>query len=114
MSASKEPARDRRAEWARRVRQWERSGKAAAAFSADIGVNPKTFAYWRWKLRQGAEPSTRRRAKPVAPVASFVEVRAGVANTGLVLELTGGRRVIVPRGFDDGDLRRLLTLLEGP
>jgi hypothetical protein len=43
-SGSKSSARASRAEWLRRLRQRERSGKAAAAFSVDIGMNPKTLA----------------------------------------------------------------------
>ena len=113
MSSSKRPAREGRAEWARRVRQWERSGKTAGAFGAEIGVNSKTLAYWRWKLRREAGETKRPRRTPSASGPSFVEVHAGVGDARLVLELRDGRRIVVPRGFDDNELRRLLATVEG-
>ena len=54
---------------------------------------------------------------PVGGNAKLVEVTfarpAAVSGGGLVVRLSGGRRSIeVPRGFDEVDLRRLVTALE--
>ena len=37
-------------EWARLVRQWQRSGKTARAFGDERGVNANTLSCWKWQL----------------------------------------------------------------
>jgi transposase len=113
-------ARASRAEWAKRVRRWERSGRTADAFGAEIGVNGRTLTYWKWLLRKEATGETRtrpsRKAKPAEPASStpsFVELRGGAADSRFALELGDGRRILVPCDFDADGLRRLLAILEG-
>ena len=40
---------DRRAEWAKRVRQWRHSGQTARAFAASIGVKSGSLTHWAWR-----------------------------------------------------------------
>src|SRR4051794_32813059 len=43
-------------EWAELVAEWERSGQDAVAFAAARGIKPRTFTWWRWRLRRGVSP----------------------------------------------------------
>lgn len=102
-------ARESRAVWARRVEQWSRSGLSGAEFAARLGVKEATLRHWKWYLGCAAEAalSTRRPA--------FVEVvpRAEEA-PGAGLELVvGAARVLIPVGFDEETLGRLLRVVEG-
>jgi hypothetical protein len=100
--------RQTRAEWARRIEEWKRSGLSGAEFAARAGVKESTLRYWKWQVGRQAKKA----ARP-----GFVEVVA--APGGLVADapplevLVGARRVLVPAGFDEDTLRRLLRVLEG-
>ena len=79
------------------------SGEGVKSFSRRYGMNPKRV--WWWARRLGAEGSMR--FHPVRVVASRVEP------DGLIeIELRDGRRVHLPRRFDEEDLRRVLRVLE--
>jgi hypothetical protein len=43
-------ARESRETWAKRVERWRDSGLTAAEFAAEVGVNPRTLSYWKWRL----------------------------------------------------------------
>jgi hypothetical protein len=83
------------------------SGLSVSDYAGRIGVTATTLYWWRRRLGQ--------RGGVRDPV-SLVEVAvAGPEGGGeaLVVRLSDGRRSIeVPRGFDDNDLRRLVTVLE--
>ena len=107
----------RRREWARRVQRWRRSGLTAGEFSESIGVKPGTLKYWAWRLGREARPANTdrtttggcRRRTPTA----FVELLSeGVADGRFELELTGGRRLRIPVGFEPDALERLLAVVE--
>jgi hypothetical protein len=107
-------ARTTRAQWVKRIRQWQRSGLDAASFAAREGVKPEQLRWWRWHLGLGPRA---RRAPAQAP---FVEVvlpgaskQQVPAQEGADIELfIGQRRVLVKRGFDAQSLRRVLAVLE--
>lgn len=106
--------RTTRAQWAKRIVQWQSSGLDAASFAAREGVKPEQLRWWRWHLRQG--PGVR--GAPAQP--PFVEVvvaeaaeQQAVVQQGADLEvLIGKRRVLVRPGFDEQSLRRVLAVLE--
>jgi len=113
--------RTSREEWAKRVERWQDSGLTAAEFARELGINASTLAYWKYALKKGAESSTKRRTKrsrrqprpALAPQPSFVEVEASTpTNDRFELELSRGRRLRIPRGFDEATLRRLVGVLE--
>jgi hypothetical protein len=106
--------------WAKRVERWQDSGQAASEFARELGINPRTLAYWKYVLkRDDAAPSTRsprRKAKsvsPAEPASSFVRVEASAPRSErFELELSSGRRLWVPASFDEAALQRLVRLLE--
>ena len=50
-------------DWARLVREWERSGQTAAQFGSTHGLRPQRLMWWRWRLGRSARKAT----KPAAP-----------------------------------------------
>lgn len=84
------------------------SGLSVAQYAAKIGVSVPTL--YQWRRRLGPMRSDGRTAK-------LIEVTAArptsSANESLLLRIgDGGRSVVVPRGFDANDLRRLVEVLE--
>jgi len=109
--------------WTKRVERWRDSGRSAAEFAAEIGVNANRLRHWGW--RTNAE-LRRAKAKPTAVQAealTWVEVTApskepAAASTAasmsteeLALVLASGLVVRVPAHFEPEALRRLLTVV---
>lgn len=101
-----------RAEWAKRVRGWQRSGLSIEEFAVRKGIKPKQLAWWRWKLR----------GTPLTPPASemqFLPVHvvdaASPQGTEVAFEvaLPNGRIVRVPPGFDPAMLESVLSIASG-
>ena len=103
-----------RAEWAKRVERWQKSGLSAEEFAKREGITrPKQLVWWRWKLRSSSPPS------PPPPL-QFLPVRvvdeasqpAGVPSTAPVIEvvLPNGRVVRVPPGFEPAMLESVLSI----
>jgi len=82
------------------------SGLSVAAFTRRLGIGGARLGWWR----------TRVKLEPPAPAMLRVHVREEVAavNGGTVVEVVvgGGRIVRVPRGFDAGELSRIVAALE--
>ena len=36
--------------WAKRIEKWKDSGVTAKEFATEIGVSPRSLAWWRWRL----------------------------------------------------------------
>lgn len=47
-------SREKREVWAKRVERWTDSGLTCGEFSSEIGVNPRTLIYWKWRLGKEA------------------------------------------------------------
>jgi hypothetical protein len=93
-----------RREWEEIVREYLASGKSAAEFAAERGVNRSTLLWWSSELKR----------KPVAAAPTFVDVvvsEPAVAEPFVVVIGGRGHRVLVPRGFDEAELRRLVGAL---
>ncbi len=114
--------------WAKRVERWRDSGLTAREFASEMGINPRTLTYWKWRLEGGGSRSKPRtasakRRSPRKRLASgrvdFVEVvgtaaAADAASTGDAFELIlGGVRLRIPQEFREEGLRRLLDVVEG-
>jgi hypothetical protein len=115
--------RTSRREWSRRVGRWRRSGKTSKEFAAETGVNARTLLWWSSKLR--GERATAK-AERMAPADVRGKAVRGITEPAIVelagagvlggerfeLELSGGRRLMIPAGFDADALSRLLAVLE--
>ena len=59
-------------EWARLIRELERSGQTPVAFARARGIRPDTLKWWRWQLASRAKkPSSR----PSSPRVKLVKVQ---------------------------------------
>lgn len=114
-------ARETRAAWARRVERWRRSGLTADRFAEQEGVNARTLAFWKWRLkRDGAAQVVTNFGSMAEKRVAFVEViapRAAVSpgetrSTAIEVVLPTGYRVRVAGGFERGTLVELLEVLE--
>jgi len=82
----------------------EASGEPVARFAARHGVDTQRLYSWRRRLRALALPS----------VPAFVEINtttAALASEAFEVVLQTGEVVRVPTRFDDGALRRLLSIV---
>ncbi len=111
--------RSKRAQWEKRVAGWRRSGLTAEQYAESTGLNVGTLRHWSWRLKRdglgvGGADGRRPRTEWMTPAAtSLVEVVGNASmESRFELELTCGRRVLVPSGFDAGELGRLVSLLE--
>jgi hypothetical protein len=95
--------------WRRTFARWEKSGSSVAAFCAKEGLALCTFYWWRREL-------ARRKVSAVSFVPVSIAAESGRVHTtsGLEIALTGGRRLLIQRGFDRDTLREVLRLLEEP
>jgi hypothetical protein len=111
--------RSTRGAWQARVERWVASGLTAAEFATEIGVNPRTLTYWKWRLGAAAKAAGLKAGRPRAtPRPSFVELVAdpGVSapaegSDALEVILADGIRVRVPAQFDANALRRVVAAL---
>jgi transposase len=92
--------------WAARVRDWKRSGLTAADYAEREGLSAGTLRWWSSRLGRLAPART-------PPVVEVTFAQGPVVASSLEVVLVGGARVVVPVGFDETTLARLLTVLEG-
>ena len=99
--------------WAARVRDWKRSGLTAADYAERERLSAGTLRWWSSRLgRLGRLGRLAPARTPPPPVVEVTLAQATVASP-LELVLASGARVVVPVGFDETTLTRLLTVLEG-
>lgn len=88
------------------VEAWRSSGEALSEFAHRHRVAPKRIA--RWASRVGRPgPAVR-----FHPVRLADERSESGSSSAIEIQLLGGRRVRVARGFEAEDLRRVLAVLE--
>jgi transposase len=97
------------------VRRWRRSGLTAREFAARAGLNAGTLMYWASRLKKAATTPTRAASSEREPIRlPLVELTATVRAEYFELELSPGRRLRIPMGFDAAALERLLAVLDRP
>jgi hypothetical protein len=108
-----------REEWAKRVARWKDSGLTAKEFAAELGINPRSLTFWKWRLGKPSEPASKLSAASVkngggspARTLPLIELAQSTAPMRFELELSGGRRLAIPVTFDPDALRRLLAVLD--
>jgi transposase-like protein len=89
------------------VDAWRRSGETLSGFARRHGVERGRLTRWVRRLQEARKGSVR--FHPVRLVESTAETGGGAP---IEIQLAGGRRVRVPRGFETEDLRRVLAVLE--
>jgi transposase-like protein len=89
------------------VEAWQSSGETPSEFARRHGVEPRRLARWVSRLQGAGEEPLHFHA--VRLVESPAEAGDGAP---IEIQLSGGRRVRVPRGFEAEDLRRVLAVLE--
>jgi transposase len=101
-----------RAEWTKRVQQWDKSGQGIEEFAAREGLKPELLTWWRWKLRT-EQPAP----KTEAPL-SFLPVHVIDTPTQpepcrapIEIVFPNGRVVRVSPGFDRCTLERVVTIV---
>lgn len=114
-------ARESRAAWVLRVARWQRSGLTADRFAAQEGVNARTLAFWKWRLkRDGARDLVRRPTRSAGKRVAFVELVAPkpavmpseTRSAVIEVVLPVGYCVRVAGGFERGTLAEVLDVLE--
>jgi len=117
--------RSSREEWAKRVERWRDSDLTAAEFAAELGINPRTLSYWKWRLGKEAREGTavpskprRKRTKTRAPKPkpTFVEVSSPSTfgwPTAERIEVVVDQRLVVrvPDAFEPRTLRLVVSAL---
>jgi hypothetical protein len=95
------------------VAEFEASGLLREAFCRQRGLAVGTLDKYRRRVHKGQQ-SGGGSMLPVEVVWSNGQnpSRDGARDGVLVVELRGGRRIEVRRGFDAGTLERLLTILD--
>ena len=96
-----------RVEAERLVQDFEQSGLSRKAFCSARGIGVHTLDYYRQRQRASRAAQIEQRLVPVELVSS-----AGVGS-GLRVELSNGRAIVVEAGFDASHLKRLVAVLEG-
>lgn len=105
------------AKWQQHLDDQRESGLTLAEYARTHGLIRGTLSHWKWKLSHPEardRPRARRirRAAPKAAPLQFLEVRAPASAERYELELTDGRRLRIPPGFEAQALQRLLGVLE--
>jgi hypothetical protein len=114
---------DVREVWAKRVERWKESGLTAKEFATEVGISPRSLAWWKWRLSAkttktlttaAAEKPRRRSRKATAPVTplTFVEMTSVVGSDPIEVVLTTGVRIRLPSNFEAASFERLLGVLE--
>ena len=118
MSARSELSRGRSAaEWQRLLLELRESGEGVGPFCRRHRVRPATLKWWRWRLR-GCYSEVEVEAGPAPSDPQFTEIRwresevTRGAPVGFELRWSDGLTLRIPSEFDDGALRRLLSVLE--
>jgi hypothetical protein len=93
------------------VAEFEASGLKREAFCRQRGLSVAALDKYRRRMHKG-QPSSGGPMLPVEVVWSSGKNPNRDSDGVLVVELRGGRRIEVRRGFDAGTLERLLTVLD--
>jgi len=109
-----------RSRWSAIIAEHALSDLPVSRFCARRGISTAAFYRWRRAIQDGGPARRRRRGASGPPV--FIEAVVADAPPGPasgasapaspIIELGSGRRIVVPRGFDEETLARLVFALE--
>jgi hypothetical protein len=99
-----------REKWAALVASFERTSQPAGRFCESRGINPRTFAWWRWQLRNAARQRHGDHAVKLLPV-HVAEGHDG--QTGRVVLTVAGLELRFDTSVDLEYVVALVTRLRG-
>jgi transposase len=107
---------DTRELWSKRVERWKDSGLSAREFASEMGINPQTLSYWRWKLGKTASKAKKKQRGFVEVVAEAAQppsdpLQAKQPPEPLEIVVRDELRIRVPAHFDPETLRRVVVTL---
>jgi hypothetical protein len=105
----RDPRKDQH--WRLLIDQWQASGLPVRAFCEGQRLAVPTFYAWRRRLRQ-RDGSACTVTAPVTFLPVHVRPDERSAPPPLELVLANGRRLRIPPGYDDAQLRQVLLTLE--
>jgi hypothetical protein len=93
------------------LREWKQSGETLAGYARKAGIRYQRL-YW-WKQRLGVDPRpASSTAEAFLPVRILEAPKQSEADPVVEILTPGGMRILVPRGFDEPALERLLRTLK--
>ena len=101
-----------RAEIQQLVAEYEASGLSRTAFCQQRGLSLSTLSRYRRRQEQTVGGVAEGKRWLAVEVSASGAVAGGERASGLAVELPGGRRIEVGRGFDADTLKRLLAVVE--
>lgn len=104
-STRKQKSRQRQENWQRHMTAWQQSGTTQAAYCEQHGLNLKTFAYWRHRLKTGDAPVRLVQIATAGPNRSEQSVVRIVIDEHTAIE--------VPDGFSAATLAGVLEVVRG-
>ena len=99
-----------RAQMARLVKEWKRSGEPGRTFAARKGITAAKLFYWKLRL-VGPERSRGRRTHRFVPVRVVGRGQWSGAEVSLEIVLESGERVRMSEGVSEETLRRAIRIL---
>jgi hypothetical protein len=104
------PVRRNREEVAQLVAEFEASQLSRSEFSRQRGIAVTTLDYYRLRMRQQSSEAGKRRLVEIKLSGKGKGSVGGRA--GLMVVLSGGRRIEVEAGFDSTTLEQLVSVLD--
>ena len=113
-----EERRAARERWTALLAEWRSSGRPGQAFCRERGLVYAQWLYWRRRLAAVRVPPGAPAPRPSASTADFVVLPTGATgepgSCGLRLRVAGTWELVLERGFDEAELRRVLRVLGTP
>lgn len=97
-----------KSDWYALIREWEASEISQPAFCRQKQISYNTFTYWRGKLLKESHVNS----KPCfSKVAVSTPANHHQAQASVMIELASDKKIIIPLGASDQQLKRLFHLL---
>ena len=111
--------------WSNAIIEWRASGLSQKEFCRRRAISDRALNNWLYKSPyreriaqslaaavHGATPEETPRFVPVSVVAATQAVEPLARPTAIEVVLQNGLRIVVPTGFDDETLRRVIAMLQ--
>ena len=98
--------------WRAIIHQAARSGLSNREFCRQRKLDESQFYWWQRKLAEHRRPPKASGADSAAASFALVSDEPGVADAGIELVLSGGRRLRIARGVDEQTLRLVLATID--